>query len=162
MITKTNPLDSRYKEYEHLATRAAKLWYKRYACTGSMTYDDFLQEARVGLINGLRHLETKTHANPSAYLASFAMGYITHAVHRTSRMVRPSYQQIKRGKALGHASLEHISMDPGYELPEPLETDVQEFLQSLTPRQLNRYNKTGSLPPQHQKTFRQLRAKYHG
>jgi DNA-directed RNA polymerase specialized sigma24 family protein len=150
-----------FRQYEHMARRAARTWAKRYKSIGSLTQDDLYQHACMGLISAFRGEVFATHPNPKAYLGSFCAGYITHAVHRKSYMVKPPYKQIKAGTAMGHASFEHRRLDPGAMWPEPLEDDIDEFLESLSPAALLRYNNTGELPPDSQATFEALVAKYH-
>lgn len=105
-------LPAEFKRLDKLAHNAVRSIKHSY--TGSLTYDDLKQTAWTGIISALGQPKYESHPNKNAYVFSFAAGYIKHALHRKSRMVKVPWETM-RGNQGG---LAHLSYSWG-NLPEP-------------------------------------------
>ncbi len=148
-----------YDNFKHLAERAARSNFRRYQSTGCLTLDDLIQEGYLGLIIAVRKKKALTHKNPGAYIYSFCSGYITHALHRKSRVVKPPYSALKAKVPCFHVSLEAISdtgeqnLEPQDQYPELLTT----WLESLEDSEYDTFMKSGTIPKNKIRSFEELK-----
>jgi DNA-directed RNA polymerase specialized sigma subunit len=101
-----------FKRLDKLAHNAVRSI--RHSFTGSLTYDDLKQTAWTGILSALKQPKYETHPNKNAYVFTFAAGYVRHALHRKSRMVKVPWETMKLDQS-GSAHLSY-SWD---NLPEP-------------------------------------------
>lgn len=99
----------RLDKLAHNAVRSVKHSY-----TGCLTYEDLKQTAWTGILSALGQPKYEEHPNKNAYIFSFAAGYVRHAIHRKSRMVKVPWETMRTNQA-GTAHLSY-SWD---NLPEP-------------------------------------------
>lgn len=146
-----------FKTYEHLAKKAAFVNSRRYQSRGCLTYEDLVQEAYVGLCAAVRSPKLESHSNPGGYVMSFCSGYITHAIHRKSRMVKLPYSCMKKGEGSYHIDSSKMP-EIAYESPELEAWDprLTEFLNQLSDTEYKRFIKTGAIGAKRQKAFKQL------
>jgi hypothetical protein len=95
-----------FKKYDKLAKNATIRAKKCFAYTGALTNEDLKQIAWLGILSGLSQEKFTVHPNQDAYLFSFAIGYIKHAIHRKSRMVKVPWNELKQAQT-GHAHLSY-------------------------------------------------------
>ena len=88
---------------------------KAYSFTGSLTDEDLIHTGWIGVISALNQDKFTNCVNKCAYIYVFARGYMTHDLHRKSRVVRVPWALLK-DKASGYGHLSY-SWD---NLPEPI------------------------------------------
>jgi DNA-directed RNA polymerase specialized sigma24 family protein len=149
---------SYYEKYKHFPLKAARLNARRYKSLGCLTVEDLAQEATIGFLQALRSPKFESHPNKPAFLFSYCSGYITHLLHRKSRMIKPSYESIKNGDRNFHISLEVIGeQDQGSQeldseerisYGNELQNEIaREFLSSLSPGAQIAYEWKSKLTP---------------
>lgn len=152
-----------FKLYTPLAIKAAQVNLRRYGSIGCLTYEDLLQEAYVGLCTVVRSPKIETHNNPKAYVASFCSGYITHLIHRKSRMVMLPYKCMKAGESSYHIESSLIpEVAVVIEEPEEKAYDprLTDFLESLSDNEYRNFLKTGRIGKAHAAKFQKLKEEF--
>jgi hypothetical protein len=164
---KKNPQDLLYNKYKHLVIKAAQLGAQRYKVLGSSTYDDLIQEASLGFLAAIRSPRFVDHPNKPAYIYTFCYGYITHHMHRKTRVVRISYKELKTGQSFFHIPLDHELTDKFYADNTPESFDIEafpqdavDFVYSISDTAMRVYDKEGILPSKAIKKLSQLQDKY--
>lgn len=95
-----------YDEIEALVLKAAHSVRKAYRNLGSGTFDDLVAEGWKGAIQAARNEKVSFHTNPKGYIYTFARGYMTHFLHRRSRIVHHPWAIIKDDQEnFGHVQL---------------------------------------------------------
>ena len=117
-----------FEDIDKVVTNACRSIQKAYSFMGCLTKDDIYSTAWVGALTAISKEKFPLVKNKLAYVFVFARGYITHDLHRKSRMIKAPWEDIKSQKA-GTAHLSY-SWD---NLPEPsyVETEEDPLLELL-------------------------------
>jgi hypothetical protein len=149
-------------KYQYLVEKATKCIMRRYKSLGALTREDISQQAQLGLLCGLRAGRFLNHPNQVSYLSSYCLGYPRHAIHKNSRIVKPTAEAIRSSAPnLGHASIEVIGDNEFFSYDvEVTPPEVQEFLSSFTFAELKLFIFEGVLPESKLAEFYRLQTKY--
>lgn len=109
-----------YAEIEKVVKNSVRAIQKAYSFTGCLTTEDLCNTGWVGALTALTKEKFAKVKNKMAYIYVFSKGYIQHAVHRKSRMIKPSYADLKAGKPYtAHLSYSWDNLpEAGYIEPE--------------------------------------------
>lgn len=103
-----------FQDIDKVVNNATKSIRKAYTFTGSYTAEDLYSTGWLGAISAINQEKFGRCHNKLAYIYVFSRGYMTHALHRKSRMVKVPWEDLKTQKP-GTAHLSY-SWD---NLPEP-------------------------------------------
>jgi hypothetical protein len=98
------PLDIAYKyglsfpQIDQVVKNAVKSIKKSYSFTGSYTVEDLYSTGWLGAISAINQPKFSACTNKLAYIFTFSRGYMTHALHRKSRMIKCPWEDIKTQK----------------------------------------------------------------
>lgn len=87
-----------YAEIEKVVKNSVRAIQKAYSFTGCLTTEDLYNTGWVGALTALTKQKFGKVKNKLAYIYVFSKGYQQHAVHRKSRMIKPSYEDLKACK----------------------------------------------------------------
>ena len=87
-----------FLEIEKIVKNSVRAIQKAYSFTGCLTADDLYNTGWVGALTALTKKRFATVSNKMAYIYVFSKGYIQHALHRKSRMIKPRYEDLKAAK----------------------------------------------------------------
>jgi hypothetical protein len=133
-----------YAEIEKVVKNSVRAIQKAYSFTGCLTAEDLYNTGWVGALTALTKEKFAKVKNKLAYIYVFSKGYQQHAVHRKSRMIKPSYEDLRACKPytahlsyswdnLPEASYIEPDSKPEYELVNLLsEKDKAKLLKGLT------------------------------
>lgn len=109
-----------FAEIEKVVKNSVRAIQKAYSFTGCLTTEDLCNTGWVGALTALTKEKFPKVKNKMAYIYVFSKGYIQHAVHRKSRMIKPSYADLKAGKPYtAHLSYSWDNLpEAGYTEPE--------------------------------------------
>lgn len=133
-----------YYDIEKVVCNAVKSIKKIYSFTGSYTPEDLHNTGWIGAISALNQKKFSQCKKKLAYIFTFAKGYMCHALHRKSRMIKVPWEQLKLGEPTAHLSYSWGNLpEPGTcgEEPEPLyellalisDKDAKKIIKGLKP-----------------------------
>jgi hypothetical protein len=133
-----------FKELDKIAHNAVRKVKKTHSFTGSMTDNDLKQTAWLGITSAINQPKFDKHPNKQAYLFVFATGYIRHALHRKSRMIKVPWETLKENQS-GYAHLsyswenlpEPSIQEPSFKLKDTAVTIAETFSKSDKTKILN-------------------------
>lgn len=107
-----------FQQIDKVVNNATKSIRKAYTFTGCYTLEDLYSTGWLGAISAINQEKFGRCHNKLAYIYVFARGYMTHALHRKSRMVKVPWEDLKTQKP-GTAHLSYSWEN----LPEPAAQD---------------------------------------
>ena len=121
-----------FADIDKVVNNACRSIQKAYSFTGCLTKDDLYSTAWVGALVAISKEKFPLVKNKLAYVFVFARGYITHDLHRKSRMIKAPWEDIKSQKAgTAHLSYSWDNLpEPSY--VEPEEDPVLDLLAELS------------------------------
>jgi hypothetical protein len=109
-----------YDDINKVVGNAVKSIKKCYSFTGSYTFEDLHHTGWNGAISAINQEKFGRCKNKLAYIYTFARGYMTHALHRKSRVVKVPWEELKLQKPTAHLSYSWGNLpEPGVCDPEP-------------------------------------------
>jgi hypothetical protein len=149
-----------FAEIDKIVKNSVRALQKAYSYTGCLTYDDLYSTGWVGALTALTKERFPTVTNKLAYLYVFSKGYGQHALHRKSRMIKPSYEDLKACKAYtAHLSYSWENLpEAGYTEPEI--KPEYELLSLLTEKDKKRILRGQMLSAEGQLIVDKIKAEY--